>query len=287
MDFKYVFKQFLPPIVASATRRVLWEGLPEWEYVPGGWFSKNRKPEGWNDLSIAEAQRIRWPAFVRTLEGTKPITSTYTFMSPDLLRHSVSAHNIAMCYGYVLALAAREKRRLTILDWGGGVGHYYLISKALLPNFKIQYTCHDTPLLCQLGRELLPEVDFLEDADDVFRKRYDLVFASNSLQSFENWQEVARKLAAAARNYLYITQLPIVYKASSFVTLQRAYKVKTYGYDSSFLGWVLNFQELLKCIEQTGMKLVREFLTGHGPFVHNAPEQSEYYGFLFASNHER
>jgi putative methyltransferase (TIGR04325 family) len=285
MDTKYIFNQFLPPIIASAIKRILQKSqLPEWEYMPNGWSAKYGRIRGWNDQSIAEAQRARWPVFVHSLKGTKPLTSSLTWLSPKLTRHNVSAHNISMCYGYVLALAAREKHELSILDWGGGIGHYYLISRALLPSLKIQYTCHDKPLLCKLGKELLPEADFYEDPDEIFRRRYDLVFASNSLQYSENWQEVARKLAAATRNYLYIAQLPIVHKAESFVILQRAYKIKKYQYDTEYLGWVLNRKEFVKCIEQMGMRLVREFLAGEGPWLPKAPEQSELLGFLFVPN---
>lgn len=283
MNYRFVLKEFLPPIVVKAVLRSFRQPLPEWEYKPDGWSAKYERIGGWNDQSIAETQRARWPVFVRSLNGTEPLTSTQTFLSPELTTHDLSAHNIAMCYGYVIALAAREKHEISILDWGGGVGHYYLISKALLPNIKIQYSIYDTPKLCQVGRELLPEVDFYENPNDALEKKYDLVFACNSLQCFENWQEIVGKLARSSRNYLYITQLPVVHMAKSFVTVQRAYQVKEYGYDAEFLGWILNRQEFAKCAEQAKMCLVREFLMGAGPSVRGAPEQNELRGFLLTA----
>ena len=45
----------------------------------------------------------------------------------------LGAHNTLMSYGYVLGRAAHNKSRISILDWGGGPGHYYLIGRALLP----------------------------------------------------------------------------------------------------------------------------------------------------------
>ena len=58
-----------------------------------------------------------------------------------------------MSYGYVLALAARAaeraaadhagdpvRRRLSILDWGSGLGHYFIISRALLPDVTFDFT---------------------------------------------------------------------------------------------------------------------------------------------------
>jgi putative methyltransferase (TIGR04325 family) len=95
-------------------------------------------------------------------------------------------------YGYVLALAARKKDKLTILDWGGGVGHYYLYSKALLPEVGIEYHCYDVPNLCRLGRKLLPEIHLHDDERDLFGRQYDVVVSSSSLHYFENWREQAR-----------------------------------------------------------------------------------------------
>jgi len=286
MNKRFVLKEFLPPIVVNAVLHSSMFGLPEWEYKPDGWPAKHERIGGWNDQSIAETQRARWPAFVQSLKGTKPLTSTHTYVSPELTTHDLSAHNIAMCYGYVMAFAAREKHEISILDWGGGVGHYYLISKTLLPNIKIQYSIHDTPKLCQVGRELLPEVDFYENPNEALEKKYDIVFASNSLQYSEDWQEIVGKLARSCRNYLYITQLPVVHMAKSFVTIQRAYKSKQYGYDAEFFGWILNRQEFAICVEQAKMCLVREFLIGAGPSVRGAPEQSELLGLLFAPRNE-
>jgi len=245
-----------------------------------GWSTQDRRIKGWNEPSIVETREARWPAFVRSLEGTGPLGVTYEALSPT--RKDWVAHNTLMCYAYVLTLAARKKDSLTILDWGGGAGHYYLISTALLPDVDIQYHCYDLPLLCQLGRKLLPEVSFHEKADDAFRRPYDLVLASSSLQYFENWSEIVQKLAGVTRAFLYITALPIVHRVSSFVVVQRPYH---YGYNTEYLGLFLNRQELLKCVEEAGMELMREFLIDRGPVVKGAPERGEYAGFLFRKAH--
>lgn len=278
LNAKYALKQLLPPIAVSAARSLLRtgrRGLPEWEYVPTGWSGGQRK--GWNERSIAEAQKARWPGFVRGLEGPGPLGVAHE--SPSSTREDWAAHNTIMCYAYALMLTARKKDSLTILDWGGGIGHYYAISKALLPDVNIEYSCYDLPLLCQLGRELMPELSYYDKMDDALRKRYDLVLVSSSLQYFENWSEIVRKLAEVTGLFLYVTRLPIVQHASSFVVLQRPYR---YGYESEYLGWFLNREEFIRCTEQTGMRLIREFLLQERPSVRGAPEQGESRGFLFS-----
>ncbi len=278
MNINYLIKQYIRPIVADV-KRLFWK---EWEYIPDGWSTKHRLTYGWNDQSIAETQKARWPNIVYSLQGTAPLTTAYTFVSPELTSNSLQAHNTIMSYAFVLALATRKKSKLTILDWGGGIGLYYLISNVLLPEVKIEYYCHDTPLLCRLGRELSPEVKFYEDPANVFKRQYDLVLSSSSLQYFENWREVVCKLAAATRQYLYVTRLPIVHKVKSFVVIHKLYRNKIYGYNTEFLLWFFNRQDFLKCVERAGMKLIREFLFGGECLVHRAPEQGESRGFLFS-----
>jgi putative methyltransferase (TIGR04325 family) len=183
-----------------------------------------------------------------------------------------------MSYAYVLALAARKRERISLLDWGGGIGHYYILSQALLPKVDIDYHCKDVPLLCQGGRELLPEASFHEDEEDCFKRSYDLVLVSGSLQYCEDWKRLVQRLASVTGIYLYITRLPIVERAASFVAVQRPYR---YGYQTEYVGWFLNRREFLNHMDTLRMDLLREFLTQEKPYVLNAPEQGEHLGFLF------
>lgn len=285
MKGKYIIKQLLPPILVSLAGRLLRsvknesQGQPEWEYMPQGWLIQDPRIKDWNVQCIAEAQKARWPIFMRCIEGVGPLGVGHETLTPTNLNHG--SHNIIMCYAYVLTLAARKKDRLTILDWGGGSGHYYPISKALLPDLEIEYHCYDVPLLCKNGRELLPDAYFHEKVEDVFQKKYDLIISSSSLQYFENWKDILYQLAVACEGYLFITRLPIVHKASSFVVVQRPY---CHGYHTEYLSWVFNRQEFLKNAEGIGLRLIREFLIGKGVITKDAPERGETRGFLFTSN---
>jgi len=168
--------------------------------------------------------------------------------------------------------------RLSVLDWGGGLGHYYVLARALVPDLDLEYHCRDLPAMCAKGRELLPEVRFHESDESCMGRRYDLVLASSSLQYSEDWRGTAGRLAQMTESYLYITRTPVVRRAASFVVVQRPHGL---GYDTEYPGWFLNLQELLTGVQALGMELVREFLIDERPFVRNAPEQGEYRGFLW------
>jgi putative methyltransferase (TIGR04325 family) len=263
---------YLPPFLVNNIKTL----LAEWEYIPEGWQAGNTAIKGWNDRSVAEAQKKHWPTLVRSLEGPGPLGVSHFPWSRT--RENRADHNAMMSYAYVLGLAARRKDHLSLLDWGGGVGHYYLYSKALLPEIGIEYHCHDLPHLCRLGRSLLPQAHFHEEPECVLGRRYDLVLSSSSLHYFEDWRDIARKLAAATGEFLYVARLQTVLRVKSFVVVQRPYRA---GYRTEYLSWFLNRQELLSCLEESGMELLREFVFAEEWCVRGAPEKGDCRGFLF------
>ena len=79
---------------------------------------------------------------------------------------------------------------------------------------------------------------------------------------------------------LMLIRVPIAVSHPSFVVLQRAY---AYGYDTEYIGWVFNREELLDVARATGVQLEREFvLLPPGPIA-GAPDQVAQVGFLFRS----
>jgi putative methyltransferase (TIGR04325 family) len=262
---------YVPPLLVDAIRHL----ASEWEYLPQGWHDGDPALSGWNDQSVAAAQEKHWPILVRNLHGPGPLGVSHFPWSST--REDRADHNAMMTYGYVLARAARKKHRLSILDWGGGVGHYYLYSKALVPEVEIDYHCYDLPALCAAGRKLLPDVQFHDDASDLFERRFDLIVSSSSLQYFEDWRTVLRKLATTTGDFLYIARLPTVSREPSFVVAQTPYHA---GYYTQYRGWFLNRQELLACAGEAGMELEREFVFAEEWHVRGAPEKGECRGFL-------
>ena len=247
----------------------------EMDYAPEGWSSNTSIADSWSDQVIADAQERHWPTLVRILQGTGPLGVAHFPWSHR--RDDRIHHNIMMSYGYVLARAARNRDRLSILDWGGGVGHYYLYSKTLLPEVTFDYHCFDVRSMCDTGKRLLPEAHFYSDDAGVHGKTFDLVISSSSLHYFENWRHTARTLAAATGDFLYVARVQIVCAARSFVAVHSLHRS---GY-REFLSWCLNRQELVSCLEGAGMELLREFVYANSWPVRGAPERVETRGFLF------
>jgi putative methyltransferase (TIGR04325 family) len=243
----------------------------ELRYAPQGW----RVIKGWEDPGVANAQARHWPTLVRNLQGPGPLGVAH--FPWHTTREDRADHNVMMSYGYVLALAARKKDSVSILDWGGGAGHYYLYSKALLPEVAIEYHCYDVATLCSVGRTLLPDIHLSDNEAEFAGQKFDLVVSSSSLHYFEDWRAEVRKLAAMTHEFLYISRLQVVTHAASFVV---SHKIYHDGY-TEFQSWCVNQQELLSCIEECDLDLVREFVYYRQSVVRGVSGPLDCRGFLF------
>lgn len=283
MKLKEIARWLLPPIALVAARG-LRKGLhaprhlPEWDYVADQWPESDPREAGWLHDSVVTAQETKWPEFERRLRGPGPLGIAHE--APTLTSHDCSAHNTIMSFAYALARAAHRREALSVLDWGGGIGHYALIARAVMPELAFDYVVHDLPALCAAGQRLLPDVRFSADPEPIFARSYDLVFISASLHYARRWQELLGRLAGAAESWLYLTRLPTVATAPNYVIAQRP---TVHGYQTEYISWVLNRAELIAKAQTCGLSLDREFLIDERPTVAGAPEQCEYRGFLFRS----
>jgi len=291
---RWTVKAITPPILILGTKRALGvrtraapaeqQGLtsaggltlsepPEWEYVPEGWA---RPVKGWDVEAVARAYREKWPDYLAAIEAPNPLGVHHE--TAQVTTGDVSAHNMLVAFAYVVALAARGRDRLSVLDWGGGLGHYWALARSVVPGLELDYHVKETPAVCAEDREAAPEVVFHED-ESCLERTYDLVVASSSLQYAEDWRGLLDRLAAAAGSHLYVARVPVALSAPSFVVLQRAY---AYGYETEYLGWVLNRHEFLAYAAGAGVLPAREFLLDARFSAAGAPETPvEHRSFLF------
>ena len=278
MTLRQIAHRLLPPIVTDALRKLFGRRSPapgHFEIVGPEWPTTTDANPGWEDAGIAASQAERWDAFCAACAGSTPLDVAHEATEP--IPRNMPFHNTYLSFGYVLALAAGGREELSMLDWGGGLGHYAVLAKALLPEAHVDYHCKDLPAFCEQGSALLPEATFHAD-DSCLANTYDLVVASGSLQCSREWREVAAGLASATGGYLYITRLPVLLASPSVVVRQQA---RIQGFNDDLLGWFLNRDEFLGHLDSIGMELVREFYVDEHPFVEDAPEQADVRGFLF------
>jgi putative methyltransferase (TIGR04325 family) len=274
---KRLLKRVLPPIAADwalALRDRL--GKAPLEYL-SAWPEEAR---GWNIESIAALHERNWPGYVGALRDIVPLGIGHALPAG---RHAdpwdIINHNNIVSFAGVLGLAAQGKRELSFLDWGGGVGHYGALAQTLMPELQLDYHCQDMPVFCAVGRRNLPQAHFWSEPDACFHRRYDLVFAGSSLWYARDWRSTLAKLSGATGRYCFVSRMIFVVNAPSFPAIQRP--DADHGYATEYPMWILNRSEFLAAARDAGLEPVREFLIGHGPRIHRAPEEGTFRGFLF------
>jgi putative methyltransferase (TIGR04325 family) len=255
---------------------------PEWEYVAEGFAGASpgtRAAIGWDAEDVARAYRDKWPAFLDAVSGTGPLGVNHEVLTgAPIDRHDVTAQDTHLALGYAVARTPRSGSRLSVLDWGGALGHHFVVIKQLYPELDLDYHCRELPAVCAEGRDTVPEVTFHED-DGCLDREYDLVLASSVLQYAEDWRALVGRFARSARGRVFITRLPWATDGhDSFVVLQRA---DAYGYATEYLGWVFNRGELLDAAEDARLRLEREFILYEDIRIPGAPDGMTHSAFLF------
>ena len=267
MTFKQLVKSVLPPFLLSvwhSLRRTFDNSVDCLTYAPKGWATRlptnSRSQKHW-DRFIAQERRECKDLIARLQNDQAVLT---------LDRRE---HLNYLPFGYVLALAARQKQTLKILDYGGNLGNYYWVGKALLPGVHLEYHSKELPAVAEEGRKLSPPVIW-HTSDDCLDQHYDVVMFSASLQYIPDWPDLLRRAAAAARTYLFLSEIATVEHVPGYVALQRYRRVL-------MLHQQINRSELLGTVQSTGLRLDREFLMAEHPRIRNAPEQPSFRGWLF------
>ena len=215
--------------------------------------------DGWMHDSILRTQLDKWPEFLRSVEGPKALGQSHEAATGAVADYST--HNTIISFGYALGRVAERREIASVLDWGGGLGHYYVYARALFPALKLDYVVKDFSGFCVAGKGLLPDVKYEPDEARALSRSYDFVFASSSLHYTRDHYGLLGRLCDNAADWLMITRTPVVQNNDDLVVVQRPYM---YGYMTEYPGWFVNRRRLLNFVMARGFCLERQFLVGGG-----------------------
>lgn len=274
-------KRLTPPIVWEGLRRLRAPRpapLPSFELLPDGWATPVPDGvQGWDAEEITATYAEKWPRFLGLLAGSGPLGFTHE-MALDR-RDDLVAHNTVMSFGYAAAQAVAPDGTLSILDWGGGMGHYGALARALLPDVAVTYAAYDVPGLTELGRRELPDARFYDD-DSWENQAVDLVVASGALHYAPEWRRLLAQFARVSRHSILITRLPVRRHGPTGVYVQRVWPEIGYGPRTEFRGWLFQRSEFLGAAAENSLVLAREMLVGeHWPIA--GADDADVVGFLF------
>jgi putative methyltransferase (TIGR04325 family) len=263
-------RQFVPPALTDLVVR----SRSGWRYVGPEWPTSYES--GWHDESVAEAQTRHWPFLVDATAGRGPLgVSHFPWRTTA---DEPADQNIVASFGYVLALTALAAGGpISLLDWGGGLGHYRLYARALLPGVPVDYHCVDLPGIVSAARTLQPDAHFHTSEREIADRAFDLVVCSSALHYAPDWPATLTLLAKTTRRFLYVARLQTVERCPSFVVEQTPNV-----YRRRYASWFVNRGEFLERAGACGLQLEREFVYDERWFVRGAPEQGRSWGFLLS-----
>ncbi len=285
---KALLKGLVPPVAWEVLRQAMQTLAPSetgWFVAERGVGEFSKSVTGWNEHELARIYERRWPLFEQVLSTPVPPAFASEADSPvfdpdsDVVSaQSLFRQNSVLALIFAVAHASRQRTMLSVLDWGGGVGHQYGLLRTLLPDLKLDYTCFDLPVSVDFGSKRFPEIRFTSDFG-CLDHRYDLVVANGSLHCFEHWQKVADQLATAANDFVFISMLPVRLEGPSIVMIQRYLKPDGKSYSEP--EWFISRDELLLRFPQDSWELKREVICGFSPVVQGFDARVDYRGFLF------
>ena len=125
---KRLIYDWVPPAVINFAYLILDVIRPaSYEFIDYSW-PQEMHLKGWQADGVQENREQTWQTFVNSVEGNGLLGIGENDLNiPQYI--NLNVQNLYLSYGYCLSLACHNKQRVTMLDWGGSIGHYYLIGK--------------------------------------------------------------------------------------------------------------------------------------------------------------
>lgn len=158
-----------------------------------------------------------------------------------------------------LAEAAGARRRISVLDWGGGVGVARVAAAWAAPTLELDWHVLDSASRCAHGAAVHREVAFHTDPAALNGRRFDLVHAAGTFGTEADWQETLRQLRRFCGRAVLLDRVAVVRDRPSLVVEFRRDKWPS---NMALRHWILNEAELLAALAASGFTLQQSWALG-------------------------
>jgi putative methyltransferase (TIGR04325 family) len=131
-----------------------------------------------------------------------------------------------------------------VLDFGGGMGIGYVMLRSASPHCAVSYTVIEGARVCEEGRRLVPDVQFVTTIPDA---AFDIVLAASSLQYIDDHAALLSSLVGSSPA-LILADVPAG-KIRTFWSGQLTVSGSTIAYK------FMNLDEVVATVETLGFKL--------------------------------
>ena len=158
-----------------------------------------------------------------------------------------------------LAAAAGSRRRVGVLDWGGGVGLARVAADRATPALELDWQVVDTPSRCRHGTAIHPEVGFATDLAALRGRRFDLIYAADAIGAEQDWSGMLVRLRQSCGRVLLLDRVAVTESERSFVA---EYHAETWPAGTVRTSWVLNESALWAALASAGFTIEQRWSLG-------------------------
>jgi len=158
-----------------------------------------------------------------------------------------------------LAAAAGLRRRVSVLDWGGGVGLARVAAGRAGPRLELDWQVVDTPSRCRHGAAIHPEIRFETDLESLRGRRFDLVYAAGSIGTEQDWSGLLVRLRQSCGRVLLLDRVAVTDSDPSFVA---EYHAEAWPAGTVCTSWVLNESALWAALASAGFTIEQRWNLG-------------------------
>lgn len=147
----------------------------------------------------------------------------------------------------ILKKILNKKKKIKILDFGGGFGIAYYILRKYFENHieSISYSILEIPSVRKFSKKLNMNISFITKLEK--QKKYTLIYSSSALQYVVNWKKTIIKFTKNNPDYIFLCDA-FVGDIPTFVSLQNYY-------ESKIPHWFINFNDLDDILKKNGYTL--------------------------------
>ena len=148
------------------------------------------------------------------------------------------------------ALVREETGRVSVLDFGGGLGFTYVpVAHALVEKSRLDYHIVDVERICESGTQLFENDDCVHFHTSLPSiSEVDIVHMGSSLQYIRDWKELINRLADYQSEYFLFTDL-MAGDIPTYATAQNYY-------GSKIPHWFFNINEIIATMSSVGFDLL-------------------------------
>ena len=256
MNLKYFIFQKIPPRLFVFLRGQGWRGNFK------SWTEALRLTTGYDAANILEKSKKHIFDYIEKQDVINPhVQYPWELLSA------------------LMWIAAQNKGRLNVIDFGGALGGMYYQSKVFFDQLEtIQWNVVEQSHFVELGKKEFETnvLKFYFSVDECLSQNIslpDFILFGSVLQYMEKPYELLEYLLPKKIKYIIVTRTGFIKNSPDRITIQ---KVPKNYYDASYPCWIFNEPKFMDIFVQHGYELVYDF---KDKYQLNIP--SEYKGCLF------